>query len=79
MLSKLNTMTHNLVGNKIKEYRHKKGITQAELAEMVGIARVSIISIEKGRHLPTIETALRLQKALGISLEELFWLKDEKS
>ena len=72
-------MTHNLVGNKIKEYRHKKGITQAELAEMVGIARVSIISIEKGRHLPTIETALRLQKALGISLEELFWLKDEKS
>lgn len=71
-------MTHLTVGNSVREHRLKQGITQAELAELVGIARVSILSIEKGRHIPTIETALRLQRALQVSLEELFWLKGEK-
>ncbi len=72
-------MTHKTIGNSVKKYRAQKGITQAELAEMVGIARVSILSIEKGHHIPTIDTALRLGKALGTSLEDLFWLKDEQS
>jgi len=72
-------MTHLIVGNNVKEHRLQKGITQAELANLVGVARVSIISIEKGRHIPTIETALRLGTALGASLENLFWLKDERS
>ncbi|HDD55609.1 MAG TPA: transcriptional regulator [Chloroflexi bacterium] len=67
-----------MVGNSVREYRLRKGITQAQLAELVGIARVSILAIEKGRHIPTIETALRLQKALEASLEELFWLKDDQ-
>jgi putative transcriptional regulator len=52
-------------------------MTQAELADMVGIARVSIISIETGRFIPTIETALRISKALGVAIEKLFWLKDD--
>lgn len=72
-------MVHNTVGNRVREYRLRLGITQAQLAEMVGIARVSILAIEKGRHIPTIETALRLQHALGGALEELFWLKDDQS
>ena len=72
-------MTHTIIGNSVKDNRLKKGITQAELAEMVGLARVSILSIEKGHHIPTIETALRLGKALGVSLEDLFWLKDEQA
>lgn len=72
-------MTHIIIGNSVKDNRLKKGITQAELAEMVGLARVSILSIEKGHHIPTIETALRLGKALGVSLEDLFWLKDEQA
>ena len=32
---------------------------------------------EKGRFLPTIETALRLADALNVSVEDLFWLKDK--
>lgn len=78
LLSILNGMTHPVVGNSVKQHRTRKGITQAELAELVGIARVSILAIEKGRHIPTIETALRLGKALGASLEDLFWLKDQQ-
>lgn len=69
-------MAHKSVGNKLKEIRTSLGMTQAELAELVGLARVSIISIEKGHFLPTIETALRIGKALGVPVEEVFWLQE---
>jgi putative transcriptional regulator len=69
-------MTHKSVGNNLKEIRAKMGITQAELAELVGIARVSIISIEKGHFIPTIETALRISKALSVPIEQVFWLQE---
>lgn len=71
-------MPHKTVGNRLREVRENKGWTQARLAEEVGVARQSIISIEKGRFLPTIETALGISAALGHPLEDLFWLKDEE-
>ena len=70
-------MTHKKVGNKVKNLRVNLGMTQAELAELVGIARVSIISIETGRFIPTIETALRISLALGLPADQIFWLKDD--
>ena len=51
-------------------------MTQDQLAERVGVARQSIISIEKGHFLPSIETALRLSAALNVPVERLFWIKD---
>lgn len=77
MLSTLNIMTHERVGNRIKEIRSNQGMTQAKLAELVGVARVSIVAIENGRFLPTIETALSISKALSIPIEQLFWLKED--
>ncbi len=68
-------MTHKNVGNKIKELRANLGMTQAQLAGLVGVARVSIVSIETGRFIPTIETALRISKALGVPIDQIFWLK----
>lgn len=69
-------MAHKTVGNDLKEIRSKLGMTQAELAEQVGVARVSIIAIENGRFIPTIETALRISQALGIPIEKIFWLQE---
>ncbi len=69
-------MEHNRVGNNIKELRTSLGMTQAQLAELVGVARVSIVAIENGRFLPTIETALLISKALDSPIESIFWLKD---
>jgi len=69
-------MAHDRVGNRVQELRTKLGMTQEQLAQLVGIARVSVISIEKGRFLPTIETALRISEALGDPVERIFWLKD---
>jgi len=68
---------HKNIGNNIKELRANLGITQAQLAEHVGVARVSIVSIENGRFIPTIETALRISKTLGVPIEQIFWLKDD--
>lgn len=76
-LSIFNTMTHKRVGNRIKELRSNQGMTQAELAELVGVARVSIVAIENGRFLPTIETALNISQALSTPVEQIFWLKDD--
>lgn len=55
------------------------GVTQQELADLAGLARQSIISIEKGRFLPTIENALRIARALNTPVEELFWLTKDGS
>ena len=71
-------MAHKRVENQLKELRTKVGMTQAQLAELVGVARVSIVAIENGRFLPTIETALLISKALDIPLERIFWLKEEQ-
>ena len=72
-------MSHKSVGNRIKELRTGLGMTQAMLAELVGVARVSIVSIEKGRYIPTIETALGISKALNVPVEQIFWLKDDNA
>jgi putative transcriptional regulator len=64
------------VENAVRQTRIEKAMTQQRLAELTGLARQSIISIEQGRYLPTIENALRLATALGTSIEDLFWLKD---
>ena len=69
-------MTHKKVGNNIKDLRTELGMTQAQLAQIVGVARVSIVSIENGRFIPTIETALRISEALNVPIENIFWLKE---
>jgi putative transcriptional regulator len=73
----LHSMQQQPVMNAVRETRVRREITQEQLAELTGLARQSIISIEKGRFLPTIETALRLADALQVSIEDLFWLTDK--
>jgi putative transcriptional regulator len=70
-------MVHKIVHNSVREFRTQLGMTQELLAARVGLARQSIISIEKGQYLPSIETALRLSAVLQVPVERLFWLKDE--
>lgn len=54
-------------------------MTQARLAELVGVSRISILAIENGRFLPTIETALLIAQTLDVPVERIFWLKEENS
>ena len=65
------------VANAVQAARMRKGITQQQLADLAGLARQSIISIEKGRFLPTIENALRIAEALDMPVKDLFWLSND--
>jgi len=67
-------MANRRVGNAVREERIKQGLSQQQLADATNLARQSIISIEKGRFLPTIENALLLSEALDVPVEKLFWL-----
>jgi putative transcriptional regulator len=44
--------------NKLKEYRENAGLSQEKIAELVAVTRQTIISIEKGRYVPSLELAL---------------------
>ena len=63
---------------KLKERRRQKALTQAQLAQAVGVTRQSIIAIEKGKYKPSIELALKLARALECTVEDLFWLQESQ-
>ena len=57
----------------LKAARAEKDMTQAALAEAVGVSRQTINAIEKGEYNPTINLCRAICKALGKTLDELFW------
>lgn len=61
--------------NYLKEERTNKQLTQVQLAEMVNVSRRTIISIETSRYIPSILLSLKLGKALGKRVEDLFELE----
>jgi len=63
-----------LAKNKLKEYREKIGISQEKLALEVEVTRQTIISIENGRYVPSLELALKFAKRFKCKLEDLFGL-----
>ena len=62
-----------ILKNKLKETRTEKGLSQSALAEMVGVSRNTISSIETGQFNPTAKLALILCIALDKKFEELFY------
>ena len=61
------------VTNDIRRLRFAHGeMTQAELAERVGVTRQTIIAIEQGRYSPSLEMAFQIAHALGVELDEVF-------
>lgn len=59
--------------NRLKEARQAKGLSQVALAEMVGVSRNTISSIETGQFSPTAKLALILCIALDKKFEDLFY------
>jgi len=56
----------------IKEYRRRKGLSQDELARLIGVRRQAVYDMEAGRYLPNTAVALRLARALDCTVESLF-------
>ena len=62
-----------ILKNKLREIRAKKRISQQELANMVGVSRNTISSLETGQYEPTAKLAYILCIALDMKFEDLFY------
>lgn len=63
--------------NTLKVWRAKSDITQQQLADAVELSRQTVNSIEKGRFVPSVMTALRLARYFGTSVDEIFSAVEE--
>ena len=66
-------MKYLKTASRLREMLDEKRMSQQELAEKVGVSRQTINSIEKGDYNPTINLCRAICKALGKTLDELFW------
>ena len=56
----------------LKIYRVKMGLTQGELAEMVGVRRETIMRLEKAQYNPSLKLAVDISRAVQAPIEEIF-------
>jgi putative transcriptional regulator len=71
-------MQEHGIPNRLKLARVERNLTQAELAERVGVTRQTIGLIEGGGYNPTLQLCIRLARATGKSLDDLFWNRGEE-
>lgn len=62
------------LANSLREVREARGLTQAQLAGLVGVSRKTINTVENGVFVPSTVIALKLAAALGEPVERLFSL-----
>ena len=67
-------MSADALHNTIRIQRAIRDLTQAELADLAGTTRKSVTAIETGRMVPSIVLALKLARALGVTVDALFTL-----
>jgi putative transcriptional regulator len=65
------------VKTRLKELREKLGITQAALANKVGVTRQTILFLEKGKYNPSLRLAYKISRVLNASIEDVFSFEDE--
>lgn len=62
----------------LRRFRFERGeLSQQQLADMVGVSRQTIISIERGDYAPSVKLALLLAERLGAKVEDLFILEEK--
>ena len=66
------------VTNSIRALRFAHGeMTQAELADHIGVTRQTIIAIEQGRYSPSLEVAFQIARVFGVRLDDVFQYPDQ--
>ena len=63
---------------KLKLARVEKGLSQQELADLVGATRQTIGLIEKGKYNPSLNLCIKIAKTLNRTLNDLFWYENKK-
>ena len=57
---------------RLKQYRQRRGLTQEQLAALVGVRRETIMRLEKAQYNPSLKLAVEISRAVGAPIEELF-------
>lgn len=65
------------LGNRLKVARAEKNFSQTALAQLVGVTRQTISSIETGQYCPSTLLAFQLSRTLGVPVETLFFLEGD--
>ncbi len=66
-----------VIHNRIRELRYQSGeMTQQDLADRVGIARQTVIALEKGKYYPSLELAFCIARQFKLTLEDIFQLEE---
>ncbi|MBE9205705.1 helix-turn-helix domain-containing protein [Nostoc sp. LEGE 06077] len=63
--------------NNLKSIRTRLGMSQQDLANIAGVTRQTISGVESGQYAPSVAITLKLAKALGCQVEDLFWLEQD--
>lgn len=68
----MSPMAEPILTNTVRTHRVVANLTQEDLAAQVGVTRQTVLAIEKGNYAPSVALALRLARALGCTVEDLF-------
>jgi len=68
----VNTEQVTAMKNKIKVFRAMHDMTQEDLAGAVGVTRQTILAIEKGKYIPSLDLAFRIARHFKVNIEEIF-------
>ncbi len=63
--------------NRIKVYRAMHDLTQEDLAKAIGVTRQTILAIEKGKYVPSLDLAFRIARYFRANVEEVFLYDEE--
>ena len=63
--------------NRLEELRKARGIRQEELADVLGVSRQTIGSLENGRYNPSILLAFKIARYFGMQIEDIFIYEEE--
>ncbi len=66
------------IKNNVYTLRSKKGLTQEEFAQKIGVSRQTVIAIEKGNYTPSVLLALNIARVFAVSVEDIFKIAYEK-
>ncbi len=65
--------------NRIEENRKASGMTQQQLAALLGVSRQTVISLESGKYNPSILLAHKIAQVFGTRIEDVFLFEEDES
>ncbi|ACL16987.1 helix-turn-helix transcriptional regulator [Methanosphaerula palustris] len=65
--------------NKIKVFRAMNDLTQENLGVAIGVNRQTILAIEKGKYVPSLDLAFKIARYFGVNIEDMFIYEEENS